>query len=94
MVILNKILYPYNKKLILKFMNYSLIKRKVAVRLLNIIKYGELTCEICKKPLSYGKKKRIGTIDHIIPKSKGGNGDLENLRIAHRRCNGRKGNKI
>jgi 5-methylcytosine-specific restriction endonuclease McrA len=34
------------------------------------------------------------TVDHIIPKSKGGGDDWENLRPAHRSCNGRRGDDI
>ena len=31
------------------------------------------------------------SIDHIIPKTEGGNGNVENLRIAHRKCNSDRG---
>lgn len=32
------------------------------------------------------------TIDHILPKSKGGPDDFENYQLAHRECNERRGN--
>lgn len=71
------------------------ITKRNAVKLLNILKYGELTCELCKEPIPKNRKNknRKLTFDHIDPKSKGGNGDLENLQIAHARCNRKKGNK-
>lgn len=34
------------------------------------------------------------TIDHVVPRSRGGRSDLSNLRLAHRRCNGRRGNHL
>ena len=73
-------------------MDNGFIRKKNAVKLLNILKYGKLTCEICKEPIRKGKKKKL-TIDHKLPKSLGGNGDFENLQIAHARCNRKKGNK-
>ncbi len=32
------------------------------------------------------------TIDHIQPQSKGGTDRLDNLRLAHERCNRKRGN--
>jgi 5-methylcytosine-specific restriction endonuclease McrA len=46
-------------------------------------------CGICHKPI---EKMYQLTIDHIIPKSKGGSHEYENLQAAHKRCNGSKGN--
>lgn len=34
------------------------------------------------------------TIDHILPRSKGGKDNLENLQLAHASCNLAKGNKL
>lgn len=59
--------------------------------LLNIIKYGKLTCELCHNPLGVHS---IRTIDHIVPKSLGGSNRIGNLQLAHKSCNSRKGNKI
>ncbi|MEV5538488.1 HNH endonuclease signature motif containing protein [Saccharopolyspora shandongensis] len=36
-------------------------------------------------PLSY-------TVDHVVPRSKGGAPTLDNAKPAHRRCNSRRGN--
>jgi 5-methylcytosine-specific restriction endonuclease McrA len=44
---------------------------------------GRLQCGICGKNMP----KTDRTLDHIIPLSKGGTGDVWNLRIVHRRCN-------
>lgn len=45
-------------------------------------------CGICFKPIM-----DKSTIDHIIPKSKGGTNKLSNLQLAHLECNRKKGNK-
>jgi hypothetical protein len=34
------------------------------------------------------------TIDHVIPRSRGGANEETNVRPAHRRCNGRPGNRL
>jgi hypothetical protein len=34
------------------------------------------------------------TVDHVVPRSRGGSNDLANLRLAHRRCNGRRGSHL
>ena len=34
------------------------------------------------------------TIDHLVPRSRGGSADLANLRLAHRRCNNRRGSHL
>lgn len=64
------------------------ISHKQYLLLLNIYKYkGILTCEICKEPINNNNDNTKMSIDHIVPKSEGGNGNIENLRIAHRKCN-------
>jgi 5-methylcytosine-specific restriction endonuclease McrA len=73
------------------------INRKTYLIIMNTYKYdGKLICEICKEKftvLTKSKKDNI-TIDHIIPKSKGGTWDIKNLRITHKNCNFIKGNKL
>jgi 5-methylcytosine-specific restriction endonuclease McrA len=61
-------------------------KRKVLVEKL-IVRDG-LKCVYCGKNLS----RHTITIDHIIPLSKNGNNDLNNLCIACKRCNTLKDN--
>jgi len=47
-------------------------------------------CGICGKDLWFGD----ATIDHIIPKSQGGSDKLEDLQLAHRECNKKKGDLL
>ena len=47
-------------------------------------------CSICNKPCS----PATGTIDHHIPRSKGGTGAPGNLRWAHKACNQKKGDTL
>lgn len=44
------------------------------------------TCHLCGLP-------GATTADHIVPRSKGGTNELENLAPAHSGCNTRRGNK-
>lgn len=55
--------------------------------------------EKCNSQCVYCKKKVVmGTfdafIDHVIPLTKGGNNEDENLVVACRRCNGTKGTRL
>ena len=56
----------------------------------NILLFGELTCVYCMEKIQFGKD----SIDHVIPISKGGRNDKENLVIACRRCNSSKCNNL
>ncbi len=47
-------------------------------------------CGICGQPITDMKDC---TIDHIIPKSRGGMTTLENCQLAHFRCNSKKGDQ-
>lgn len=48
-------------------------------------KNGEL-CGICKEYLGDAPVE----IDHIIPVSRGGSGDADNLQLTHKECNRQK----
>jgi 5-methylcytosine-specific restriction endonuclease McrA len=56
-------------------------------------------CAICRKTinitLSSGPRGNpLGaSIDHVIPRSRGGSDDLANLRLAHWKCNNQRGNR-
>jgi 5-methylcytosine-specific restriction endonuclease McrA len=45
-----------------------------------------------KPPL--GSPSNEGTIDHIIPVSRGGTNDVDNLRLLCRSCNSKKGARL
>ena len=53
---------------------------------------GNNKCGICGKYICF--KQHKVTIDHIIPKAKGGGNDLSNLQLAHYECNQIKGDRI
>lgn len=53
----------------------------------NILLRDEETCQYC------GKHSRDLTLDHVIPRSRGGQSTWENLVACCRGCNGRKGNR-
>ncbi len=49
-------------------------------------KYNDI-CQLCGKKI---ENERDVSIDHIIPKSKGGNWHFNNLQLAHKKCNQKK----
>ena len=50
-------------------------------------------CWICRLPFAvHGDLGR--TIDHYVPRSKGGGNELDNLRYAHRYCNLLRGSRL
>lgn len=50
-------------------------------------------CYLCPEPFSDARGMEL-TIDHYHPLSKGGTWDIENLRLAHRRCNQDKADRV
>jgi 5-methylcytosine-specific restriction endonuclease McrA len=51
-------------------------------------------CAICGDGISLrGLGDQSPTLDHIIPKSKGGGSDIKNLRLAHKACNEARANE-
>lgn len=55
---------------------------------------GRPPCHLCGEPIDYEAhhlEPLAFQIDHIIPRNKGGNDELENLAPAHRKCNRDKG---
>ncbi|MFD2840105.1 HNH endonuclease [Populibacterium corticicola] len=58
--------------------------------------YGS-QCHLCQHPIDVrllGQRHPDGpSVDHLIPRSKGGTNDMGNLRPAHQRCNSRRGNR-
>lgn len=47
----------------------------------------KVCCALCAGELSH----RTATIDHKVPKIKGGSDNIENLQLAHQQCNQKKG---
>ena len=86
----NKYIRTVNRKFalpsVIKLQDYVKIPyRSVEISKRNIIKRDNNTCQYC------GSKLQL-TIDHIIPKSRGGEDTWENLVAACIRCNNSKGN--
>lgn len=48
-------------------------------------------CQICGRPCTRRKGPRQGTIDHVVPRSRGGSSEPSNLQLACKRCNTAKG---
>ena len=75
--------------LIVKLKSYIYLeRRKIALTRKNIFKRDSYKCQYC------GKTNLILTIDHVIPKNKGGNDTWENLVSACKKCNLNKGNTL
>ncbi|MDT9545773.1 MAG: HNH endonuclease [Chlorobium sp.] len=61
--------------------------KRIMLNRKNIIRRDAFQCQYC------GKTDAPLTIDHIIPRSRGGEDSWENLITACRRCNSKKGNR-
>lgn len=61
--------------------------RRLRTRVLDV--YGT-TCHLCAQPIDLSLAFPDGaslSIDHIVPRSRGGSDDIANLRPAHLSCN-------
>lgn len=76
---------PYILRLI-KFIR-TLYKSRVPFSKKNVLVRDGFACAYC------GDKSKRLTIDHIVPKAKGGKSTFENCVAACRNCNNRKGSK-
>lgn len=59
-------------------------------RLLAIVCPPGSDCHLCRTPIRFGLRRwhpKGPSMDHVIPRSKGGTWDLANLRPAHYGCN-------
>ena len=50
-------------------------------------------CHLCGEPVDlYTREPRMNaTVDHLIPRSQGGDNSIGNLALAHRHCNSKRG---
>ncbi|WP_317194238.1 HNH endonuclease [Penaeicola halotolerans] len=77
--------FPYPA--VIKLSNYKNIPYKgVMLNRFNLFKRDGFSCQYCSS-------RKDLTLDHVIPKSKGGKTTWENLVTACRRCNARKGHQ-
>ena len=69
------------------------LRSREAIELLKV-RDGDF-CRVpdCRNPKVF-TNKNFRTVDHVLPKAKGGTDDLENLVIAHLDCNSRKGDRL
>lgn len=54
-------------------------------------------CWLCEgeiDPTAVPNSPAAATVDHVVPRSRGGATEPANLRLAHRRCNGVRGNEL
>ena len=74
---------------VIKLKQYARIRRKeIVLTRKNILKRDNHTCQYC------GIRSVPMTIDHIIPRQRGGEDSWYNLITACVACNGRKGNRM
>src|SRR3954449_817931 len=55
------------------------------------------TCWVCcgdVDPRCPSGSPHAPSVDHVVPRSRGGTNALTNLRLAHRRCNGQRGSRL
>lgn len=59
-----------------------------------LIERDGLACAICGRPIDPHAPRGSAaglSIDHVVPRSRGGGHDLANLRLAHHGCNASRG---
>ena len=95
-----QVIYRNYKKLLIQINSQSNRHSKLSLKDLYIRDKG--ICYLCGKRCDYkdytgeGKTFKPGdyypSIDHVVPLTKGGKDNWNNIRLAHRICNCRKGN--
>jgi 5-methylcytosine-specific restriction endonuclease McrA len=72
-------------------MNYLMKYKQVRARLRRVRERDGDLCWLClgrvPRRSRGGHRPTDQTIDHVVPRSKGGEDDDDNLRLAHRSCN-------
>jgi 5-methylcytosine-specific restriction endonuclease McrA len=74
--------------LIIRLHNFYQAPKSIDLTRKNIFKRDGMKCQYC------GKRNTHLTIDHILPKSRGGKDDWENLITSCDACNNSKGNRL
>lgn len=75
----------YSCPSVIRLRNYIRVPyTRIVLSRRNVMRRDDYTCQYC------GKKTKL-TIDHVIPKSRGGTDTWENLTTACERCNVKKG---
>lgn len=62
-------------------------RRSTVYRMLAKRNDGTVPCYVCGLHV----EPKHATLEHVIPVSKGGTDDMDNLSISHRKCNQRRG---
>ncbi len=76
---------------VIRLLEYRRIPRQTrALSRKNILLRDRHTCQYCECTFSPADL----TLDHVIPRSRGGSGTWENLVTSCRRCNNRKGDRL
>jgi hypothetical protein len=55
------------------------------------------TCWVCTgevDPSAVSGSPHAASVDHVVPRARGGTNAPTNLRLAHRRCNGQRGSRL
>lgn len=64
-------------------------RRDTVYKMLGKKNDGCVPCFVCGRHV----KEKHATLEHVIPRSKGGTDDMDNLSISHNACNARRGNE-
>ena len=76
---------------VIRLLEYRRIPRQMrAISRKNILIRDQYTCQYCNKQFGAGDL----TLDHVVPRSRGGNNTWENLVACCLRCNNRKGDRL
>lgn len=59
-------------------------------RLLKVGERDGWICHLCEKPVEV----KQASVDHLLPRSWGGSNAMRNLKLAHKSCNGERGNAL
>ncbi len=76
---------------VIRLLEYRRIPRQMrAISRKNILIRDQHTCQYCDQPFGAGEL----TLDHVVPRSRGGSNTWENLVACCLRCNNRKGDRL